>query len=100
MSVRLFPRYPSLAKKLSQNYTAAVEHFLTVGQKEGLLGYVDGGYEGRYTISDVTGQLFLSASLRMGGAVDSVVFNDTEFINAHDHGRELQVAVGLLSVLT
>ena len=75
-----------------------MEHYLTVGRKEGLLGYVDGGYEGRYTISDVTGQLFISASTRMGGAVDSVVFNDMEYINAHDHGRELQVAVSCLSV--
>ena len=92
-------RYPSLAQRFGKNYTAAAEHFLTVGQQDGLRGHVD-QFQGRYTIADVSGRLVLSASRRMGGAVDSVVFNGTEFINAHDHGRELQVAVSPLSLLT
>ncbi|KAK7114592.1 uncharacterized protein [Littorina saxatilis] len=87
-------RYPDLAAKFGQNYTAAVEHYLTKGKTQGLLGYVEGGYEGRYTISQ--GSLFISASTRVGGAVDSVVFDNTEFINAWDHGRELQVAMTML----
>jgi hypothetical protein len=35
----------------------------------------------------------------MGAAVDSVVWNNKEFINAWDHGRELQTAVSLAQIV-
>ncbi len=41
-------RYPDLARRFGANYTAALEHYLTVGRAQGLLGYVDGGFEGAY----------------------------------------------------
>lgn len=37
--------------------------------------------------------IFVSASDRMAYAIDSVVWNSNEFINAWDHGRELQIAI-------
>lgn len=86
-------RYPDLAKQFGKNYSAAVNHYLTVGRAAGLLGYVDGGFAGRWTVANPAAGLFLSASSRTAGAVDSLVWNEKEFINAWDHGRELQYAV-------
>ena len=34
----------------------------------------------------------LGLSSRTGGAIDSLTWGGTQFINAHDHGRELQSA--------
>ena len=85
-------RYPDLKAKFGSNYTAALEHYITVGKNEGLLGFVDGGFDGRWTVAS-SNQLFLSASARTSGAIDSLVWNNKEFINAWDHGRELQMAV-------
>lgn len=89
-------RYPDLKQRFGNNFTAALVHFLTVGKSQGLLGYVEGGYEGRYTVARPEVQLFVSASARMSGAIDSVVWKEKEFINAWDHGRELQLAVTTL----
>jgi hypothetical protein len=36
--------------------------------------------------------LTISTSSRMAGAIDSITWRGEEFINAHDHGRELQSA--------
>ena len=85
-------RYPDLTNVFAHDYHHAVEHYLTYGQKEHRLGYVEGGFEGRWTISNGK-DLFISASATMAGAVDSLVWNHKEFINAWDHGRELQMAI-------
>ena len=89
-------RYPDLQKAFGSDYVAAINHYLTFVGKEHRLGYVDNGFatgQGagtRWTISN--NQIFISASSRMGAGVDSLVWNKKQFINAHDHGRELQMA--------
>mmetsp|Transcript_27500 Transcript_27500/g.49529 ORF Transcript_27500/g.49529 Transcript_27500/m.49529 type:complete len:322 (+) Transcript_27500:758-1723(+) len=47
---------------------------------------------GRWTIKNGEG-IQISAGSRVSGAVDSVVYGGKEYINACDHGRELQLAV-------
>ncbi|XP_046559949.1 uncharacterized protein LOC124268967 [Haliotis rubra] len=84
-------RYSDLTKAYGTDYHQAVVHYLN-HQSEKRLGYVDGGYSGRWTISNHDHDLFVSASGRMGGAIDSLVWDNKEFINAWDHGRELQMA--------
>ena len=37
--------------------------------------------------------LWVSASERMAGAIDSVVWDNVEFVNSWDHGRQMQMAV-------
>ena len=54
---------------------------------------MEGGYGGRWTVSDDQHRLFVSASRRMGAAIDSLVWDHHEFLNSWDHGRELQMAV-------
>jgi hypothetical protein len=49
--------------------------------------------ERRYTAYNATEGLFYSGSDRTALAIDSVVWNNVEFINQWDHGRELQMAV-------
>ena len=39
--------------------------------------------------------VYVSCSKRQGGAVDSVVWKDKEFINNWDHGRQLQMAMSV-----
>eukprot|EP00762_Andalucia_godoyi_P007838 ANDGO_01761.mRNA.1 hypothetical protein ACA1_134270 len=46
----------------------------------------------RWTIKSPEG-IEVSVSRRTAGAIDSVVFRNRQFINACDHGRELQMAV-------
>ena len=62
--------------------------------KEHRLGYVDNGFQSthgkRWTISN--NNIFISASARMGAGIDSLVWNNKQFVNMHDHGRELQMA--------
>ncbi|KAK3611309.1 hypothetical protein CHS0354_015726 [Potamilus streckersoni] len=83
-------RYTDLTNAFHTNYVAAVQHYLQLGHAEGRLGYVE-HYETRWTISNAK-DIFISASARMGAAIDSLVWNNKEFINAGDHGRELQMA--------
>ncbi|KAL3852768.1 hypothetical protein ACJMK2_016384 [Sinanodonta woodiana] len=83
-------RYTDLANAFHTNYVAAVQHYLQLGHAEARLGYVE-HYETRWTISNGK-DIFISASARMGAAIDSLVWNNKEFINAGDHGRELQMA--------
>ncbi|MEE7493068.1 hypothetical protein [Methylobacterium oryzae] len=49
---------------------------------------------GRATISQpfVGSAIAVSVSSRTAGAIDSLTWGGTQFINAHDHGRELQSA--------
>jgi len=35
----------------------------------------------------------ICGSYRVAGAIDSIIWNNKQFINAYDHGRELQIAV-------
>src|SRR5690242_16936202 len=53
------------------------------------------GAEGRTTISGKfqNSEIVVGASKRFAGAIDSLTWNGREFINAYDHGRELQSAV-------
>ncbi|PVD20817.1 hypothetical protein C0Q70_18978 [Pomacea canaliculata] len=89
-------RYSDLHNAFGKDYQRAVEHYLTFGLKENRLGYLEGGYGNRWTVSDPSHGLFVSASRRMGGAIDSLVWNNHEFINAWDHGRELQMAMNFV----
>ena len=95
-SFSFLDRYPDLQKAFGSDYAAAINHFLTFVPTENRLGYVDNGFatgQGagtRWTISN--NHIFISASSRMGAGVDSLVWNNKQFINAHDHGRELQMA--------
>ncbi|XP_033740947.1 uncharacterized protein LOC117327850 [Pecten maximus] len=84
-------RYPDLTNAFHANYNSVIAHYLTNGIHEHRLGYIDGGYDGRWTISNGK-DLFISASKRMGGAIDSLVWNNKQMINMYDHGRELQMA--------
>ena len=87
--------YPSLKEKFGTNYTEAIEYYLEFGyySKNESMGYTIGGAYGRYTISDNKTGIFASGSDRTAMAIDSIVWNNIEFINAWDHGRELQSAV-------
>ena len=91
---RLSPRHTDLTQAYGPHgYRHAVEHYLTFGLHERRLGYLEGGYGGRWTVSDHQHRLFVSASRRMGAAIDSLVWDSHEFLNSWDHGRELQMAV-------
>jgi len=93
-SKQYLARYPDLTAAFgATGYRHAVEHYIDNGLHENRLGYVEGGNGERWTVSDSQHKLFVSASQRMGAAVDSVVWNNKEFINAWDHGRELQLAM-------
>lgn len=87
-------RYSDLAKTYGTNYQKAIEHYLQ-HQSEKKLGYVDGEFDGRWTITNHEHDLFIGASRRMGGAIDSLVWGHKEFINSWDHGRELQMATNV-----
>lgn len=78
-------RYSDLSKAFGTDYRQAIEHYLRMGySKEGRIGYVEGGDGGRWTISSHNRELFLSASKRTGGAVDSLVWDHKEFLNRSD----------------
>ncbi|XP_070188412.1 uncharacterized protein [Littorina saxatilis] len=96
-SAQYIRRYSDVEKAHGlHGYRQAIEHYLTTGQHEHRVGYLEGGYGGRWTVSDAHHKLFVSASARMGAAIDSLVWNNHEFINSIDHGRELQMAFNIL----
>ncbi len=73
------------------SYNSALSHYLEWGFKEKRRGYTEGGAYGRYTVrNDI---ISVSTTWRTAGAVDSVMFNNREFINSWDHGRQLQYAL-------
>jgi hypothetical protein len=86
-------RYPDLKQAFGNNFIAAANHYLQHGLAEGRLGFLEGGGYGRWTIHDASTGTFISGSQRVAGAIDSIVFGRFEFINAWDHGREMQVAI-------
>lgn len=53
---------------------------------------ISSGYTKRLTAQVNGAPLTLQVSARFGGAIDSLVWNGKEFINAWDHGRQLQYA--------
>ena len=63
------------------------------GHSEHKKGYVECGFPTpfgkRWTISN--DHIFISASERMGAGIDSLVWNNKQFLSAHDHGRGLQM---------
>ena len=86
--------YPDLIQNFgSKNYLEATKHYLQYGYLEGRDGiYLDCAYNGKYTIH-LDKKLYVTASVRSGGAIDSINFLNKEYINSFDHGRELQVAM-------
>merc|ERR1712179_22601 len=96
-SLQYLDNYPDLQEVFGDDYEAVIAHYVNVGIEEGRIGYLEGGGQGRWTVrskSKVRGSnVFLSCSKRTGGAVDSLVWNNKEFINNWDHGRQLQTAM-------
>ena len=100
-------RNPQLAKaKGVSNYSAALTDFLTKKSPEKRASFSNPAQPTTSTAplasTPITRRtlmtmlegspLFVSASTRTAGAIDSLVWANTEFINAFDHGRELQIA--------
>eukprot|EP01084_Bolivina_argentea_P115522 205418_1 len=93
--LQFLDNYPSLKQKYGTNYTAAIGYYLEKdgGYDQHMLGYTIGGGYTRYTLGNVTKRLYISGSLRMGASIDSLVWNNTEFVNNWGHGRQLQISV-------
>ena len=89
--------YPDLQATFGDDYEAAILHYINEGLGEGRVGYIEGGGYGRWTVRSSgkvsDSYVFISCSERTAGAVDSLVWNDKEFINNWDHGRQLQTAM-------
>ena len=98
-SKQYLENYPELQELFGDDYEAATAHYINVGREEGRLGYREGGGHGRWTVrssNKVDGSyVYVSCSKRQGGAVDSLVWKDKEFINNWDHGRQLQMAMSV-----
>jgi hypothetical protein len=87
-------RYEDVRDACKGDAACALSHYLQHGMSEGRVGYAEDGIPfGRFTIADPALGICVSAGARTAGAVDSVVFQNSEMINTHDHGRQLQVAV-------
>lgn len=87
-------RYDDVRAACKGDTGCALDHYVNHGIAEGRVGYVEDGMPfGRATIADAALGICVSSGARTAGAVDSVVFQNTEMINTHDHGRQLQVAV-------
>lgn len=92
-------RYADLTSAFgATNYQAAINHYVSNGLAENRIGYLENGLNSAHNRSTIRGayagsKIFVSGSSRMAGAVDSVMLDNKELINAYDHGRELQVAL-------
>jgi hypothetical protein len=94
-------RYEDVKEACKGDTACALNHYIQHGISEGRVGYVEDGVPfGRATIADAALGICVSAGARTAGAVDSVVFQNQEMINSHDHGRQLQVAVTLCTDTT
>lgn len=94
-------RYDDLRAACKGDNSCALDHYINHGISEGRVGYAEDGMPfGRATIADAALGICVSAGARTAGAVDSVVFQNTEMINTHDHGRQLQVAVTICTDAT
>eukprot|EP01084_Bolivina_argentea_P135331 238489_1 len=79
-----------------QNYTCAIYYYLNTGFDQNLMGYTIGGAYDKYTISSITTShptlgLFTSLSNRMGASIDSIIYQNFEYINAWNHNRNVQI---------
>ncbi|XP_062590330.1 uncharacterized protein LOC134251922 [Saccostrea cucullata] len=83
-------RYIDLANAFGTKYRQAIHHYINHTSTEHRVGYIEGGYGGTWTIS--AHGVYIGASARMGGAIDSLTWNNRELVNSFDHGRELQMA--------
>ncbi|XP_071178720.1 uncharacterized protein [Mytilus edulis] len=84
-------RYPDLQKAFGNNYRAAIQHYLTFHNSEHRLGLsTSHHFGGRWTA--LNHGIYIGSSTRTGGAVDSLTWNNKEFINSRDHGRQMQMA--------
>jgi hypothetical protein len=100
-TLQYMARYPDVRAACNNSPACALAHYLEHGILEGRLGFVEDGVQfGRSTIVDAELGICASAGMRTAGAVDSIVFQNNEMINTHDHGRQLQVAVTLCSSST
>eukprot|EP01084_Bolivina_argentea_P178830 309089_1 len=93
--LQFLDNYPPLKQKFGTNYSAAINYYLTTGYNQGLMGYTPGGAYNRYTIAEIPTHLYVSASNRMAGAIDSIVFKNIEYVNAWNHGRNLQISISI-----
>lgn len=96
--------YFDLNSAFGSNWLLALQHYINSGFSEGRIGY-SAVYNNRritefnrLTISSsnatpYSDRIFLGASTRTAGGIDSIYWRDKEFINSYDHGRQLQVAV-------
>lgn len=99
-------KYADLKAAFVLDYSKALFHFLQYGYAEGRIGYFEAGASNqnnyldkyqRITISNkTTGQwanpIYVSMSSKFAGAIDSIYWSGKEFINSHDHGRQVQYA--------
>ena len=100
-TLQYLARYGDIRDACGKDVSCALNHYLQHGLSEGRVGYVEDGMQfGRATIADAALGICMSAGARTAGAVDSVVFNNNEMINTHDHGRQLQVAVTICTDTT
>ena len=86
------PRYSDLQEVFGTDYCAATGHYITNGVDENRLGYNPSGGYGRYTVQNSASGIYISTSNRTAGAIDSLAWNNKEFINSYDHGRQFQVS--------
>ena len=102
-------QYPDLVTAFGTDYGAAVIHYTHHGIKEGRKGTLAGLPNPGAAVGDAlrpqgaisydmaagvaaNAIIDLRSSTRMAGGIDHLGWNGVEFINAWDHGRELQVA--------
>jgi hypothetical protein len=100
-------RYPDLLAAFWYNFHADTMHYITNGYAEGRIGFQTldthgdpmGAYKRVTLTSKYTGQaqswwkpVTVSCSKQFAGAVDSIMFDNFEFINSYDHGRQAQYA--------
>lgn len=96
-SIQYLNRHTDLLEAYGNDYAESIVHFVNHGNKEGRMGYQENGIllgQLTTTISSLAqdGKIFIGTSQRNAGAIDSLIFDNVEFINATDHGRELQIA--------
>lgn len=101
-------RYADLKTAFGTDYAAAVLHYVHYGLREGREGRLVATPNPAATVGQAlrpqaavtygpSGRaanaiIELGSSARMAGGIDHLSWGGTEFINAYDHGRELQVA--------
>lgn len=75
----------------ANNFLGALEHYLTYGLAEKRRGFIEKGAYDRWTAKN--DRIYVGASARTAGAIDSIFWNNREFINSYDHGRQVQIAL-------